>query len=262
MSVALVSLLISLILPVFGAVRQRVHGACCAARLSQWGLALGCYAAENQGIWPHCDGLDRGPRDLSDPRISPEDVADWHGWVDVLPPLLGLKPWRYYPRGEHPGEDTFYQCPLGRPMSGPGLYSYDPQRDGYFSYAMNSCLELDANAWPPPDGRGYPMPSFLDTARIVQPAQVIVLFDQLLDPHKGFDAQQVYRGAGKYCGSYPKAFSARHRRGRGKLGGNILFADQHVEWAPSVWKPWWDPLQEVPPRDDPNWYPYPAPRGD
>lgn len=257
-AVAVIGVLASVLAPSLGAARRRSQEVCCASRLKQWGLALACYAAENRSIWPHCDGLDRGPRDLNDPRVSPEDVADWFGWIDVLPPLMSLPPWRHYPRGERPNETTFYQCPLGRPVPERGAYNYYPERDGYFSYAMNSCLMLDGNAWPPPGGEGYPMPSFLNTDRIVRPAQVIVLFDQLLDPSKGFDAQQVYRGAGKYSASYPKAFSARHVRGKSELGGNVVYADGHVAWQARVWKPWWPRDLEVPPRDDPDWFPYPA----
>jgi prepilin-type processing-associated H-X9-DG protein len=227
-------------------------------RLKQWGNAFSCYAVEHNGFWPHCDGLDRGPKALSDPHITPEDLADWHGWMDVLPPLMDLKPWRDYPRYQRPDDTTFYQCPVGRSLEADGLYSYRPRRDGYFSYAMNSCLELDKNAWPPPGGIGFPMPSFVDSGRVVRPERVYLLFDQLLDPRKGFDAKVMYRGAGKYSGSYPKAFAERHRHGLSGLGGNILFCDSHVDWRKSVWKPEWDPKQEVPPRDDPNWYPYPV----
>lgn len=256
--VAVISMLTAILTPTLHAARQRARTTACAARLQQWGLAFACYANENRGVWPHCDGLDRGPRPLSHPRVSREDVADWHGWVDLLPPLVGLKPWRDYPRGQYPDETTFYHCAYGRLIPGRETYDYYPQTNGYFSYAMNSCLELDRNAWPPPGSVGYPMPSFLDTGRIMWPAEVIVLFDQLLDPSKGFDGNRVYRGAGKHCGSYPKAFSARHRRGGSKLGGNVLYADGHVKCRPGVWKPEWDVSQEVPPRDDTNWYPYPA----
>jgi prepilin-type processing-associated H-X9-DG protein len=42
------------------------------------------------------------------------------------------------------------------------------------------------------------------------------------------------------------------------LGGNILYCDGHAEWRKSVWKADWDPELEVPPRDDVDWYPYPA----
>ena len=255
--IAIIAILLAILLPSLDSARQQAKRVVCASRLKQWGVAFACYATDD-GAWPHCDGLERGPRDLTDPLITPEDVADWHGWVDVLPPLIGLKPWRDHPRFERPKHATFYQCPFGQPLPGLGLYSYNHERDGYFSYTMNSCLELDLNAWAPPGNVGYPMPSFLDTAKIVCPQRVILLFDQLLDPHLGYNGQAPCRSAGKYCGSYPRAFAARHRNARSGLGGNILFCDGHMEWRKSVWKEHWDPDLEVPPRDDPEWYPYPA----
>ena len=257
--ISVMTLLMAILSPSLRDARARAKEVVCASRLKQWGVAFSCYAAENTGMWPHCDGLDRGPRDINHPRVSQEDIADWHGWVDLLPSMIGFQPWRDYPRYQRPNEKTFYQCPSEHPLDGQGNYSYRPLRDGYFSYAMNSCLELDRNAWPPPGGAGYPMPSFLDTAKIECPQRVIVLFDQLLDPRKGFDGDILYRGAGKHCGSYPKSFSARHRHAESGLGGNILFADGHTEWRQSVWKDDWDSDLEVPPRDDPDWYPYPVP---
>jgi len=256
--VSITAMLVAMLSPSLKSARDQAKRVVCGSRLKQWGLAFSCYAAENRDMWPHCDGLDRGPDDRDEPDISKEDLADWHGWVDLLPPTLRLKRWRDYPRYQRPNQETFYQCPFARPTSPLELYSYRPLRDGYFSYAMNSCLELDTNAWPPPDNVGWPMPSFLDTTKIVASARVILLFEQLLDPRKGFDEQLPYRAAGKHCGSYPKAFSARHQRGRSGLGGNLLYADGHVDWQRSVWKAHWALDQEVPPRDDPEWYPYPA----
>ena len=255
--ISVVTLVVAILSPSLRSARARAQQVVCSTRLKQWGVAFECYAAENRGVWPHCDGLDRGPRPITHPRISKEDVADWHGWVDLLPPMIDMTPWREFPRYKHPTERTLYQCPSARLAEGRGAYSYRPERNGYFSYAMNSCLELDRNAWPPPDNIGWPMPSFLDTARIQCPERVILLFDQLMDPRKGFDGEIRYRSAGKHCGSYPKAFSARHRHGKSVLGGNILFADGHAGWRESLWKPHWDVDQEVPPRDDPDWYPYP-----
>lgn len=260
--VSIIALLLAILLPSLKSAREQAKQVVCAARLQQWGLAFNCYTTENNGVLPHCDGLDRQDYDPNNPdrhppSAKPWDVADWHGWVDVLPPLIGRKPWRHYAFNERPDENTFYQCSQGRLVDG-GRYNYKPEKFGYFSYAMNSCLELDRNAHRPPDGSDYPMPSFLDTARIVAPERVILLFEQLLDPRMGFDGNMLYRSAGEYCGSYPKSFSARHRRNKNGLGGNILYCDSHVEWRKSVWKPQWDIDQRVPPRDDLDWFPYPV----
>ncbi|MCP4590706.1 MAG: type II secretion system protein [bacterium] len=266
--VSIVSLLLAMLAPSLKGARAQARQVVCASHLSQWGVAFSCYTAENSGVMPHCDGLDRQDPDpdnpdYHNPKYPPWQVADWHGWVDVLPPMLNLKAWRYFQPREHPQAGTFYQCPSAQ-LADESLYSgYQPRRNGFFSYAMNSCLELDENAWTPPGGTDYPMPSFLDAARIVAPERVVLLFDQLLDPGKGYGGATRYGSAGQHCGSYPISFSARHAARRGKLGGNLLYCDGHAAWQETVWRPdWmdWDVnRQQGPPRSDPDWYPYPAP---
>ena len=263
--VSITTLLLSILAPSLNSASERAKEVVCAARLKQWGVAFHCYAAENAGYWPHCDGLDREDPDPNDPDhipvgAKPEQIANWHGWVDLLPPTIKHKPWRYFKRWEHPKENAFYQCPSGiLPRDRKGYAQLN--RNGYFSYAMNSCLELDRGCWKPPGESDYPMPSFLDTARIKCPERVIVLFDQLLDPSRAYGGYVEYRSAGKNCGSYPIAFSARHPRNRSRLGGNLLFGDGHVSWQKTVWWEEWGDWavgrQPAPPRDDPNWYPYP-----
>lgn len=244
--ISLIALLIGLILPALSRARSVAKQTVCQSRLRQWGLAFEAYAMSNDGFYPHIDGLDRDA-----------GIADQFGWVDMLPPLVGKKSWCEYQRWNKPGRDTIFQCPSAIAKYS-GLYNYNPQRNGYFSYAMNSCLELDENCWPPDDEpKGNNMPSFLNTAKIRQPARVILLFDQLVDPQMGYGGNQLNRSAGRYCGSYPKAFSARHARPGGLLGGSILYCDYHVEWTETVWKEDWPDDMEVPPRDDLDWYPYP-----
>ena len=243
--VSITALLVSLLIPSLKQARASAKLAVCQLQLRQWGMAFELYAFANKNFYPHTDGLDRdnGP-------------ADYFGWVDVLPPLMAEKPWREHARGHFPSRDTVFQCPAAR-LGPEKEYNYKPRRNGYFSYAMNSCLELDENCWRAPGDGGRPMPSFLKTDLIDQPGRVILLFDQLLDPRLGYNAKIRYRSTGKHCGSYPKAFSARHPRSGSKLGGSILFCDYHVEWARSVWKPDWPTDLEVPPRDDSDWFPYP-----
>ena len=243
--VAIISLLVAILVPALEQARASANTVLCQHRLAQWGLAFQIYANNNDNYYPHTDGQDR---DSSE--------ADNFGWVDVLPPMIGYKPWRDHDPWEFPDQGTFYQCPSAQ-LAPDGAYSYKPRKFGYFSYAMNSCLELDRNCWRPHDNQGWPMPSFLKTDLIVKPSQVFLLFDQLLDPSLAYDATSTYRSAGEHCASYPKAFSARHAQPRSLLGGSILFCDYHVEWTESVWKSTWPADLEVPPRDDPNWYPYP-----
>ncbi len=254
--VSLISLLLGLLLPALGRARSMARQTVCQNRLRQWGLAFELYATGNGGLYPHIDGRDR----CGDEKpVRSEGLADYHsGWVDVLPPLMGNKPWRDYANWQHPDTETVYQCPSAR-LAPEELYKYRPLRNGYFSYAMNSCLELDANCWPPyGQPRGNDMPSFLNTARIARPGRTILLFDQLLDPQKGYGGNTINRSAGHYSGSYPKAFSTRHAKGSHGLGGSILYCDYHVAWKDTVWKPEWPRTSdfEAPPRDDPDWYPY------
>ena len=258
-AISIISLLMGIILPALERSKSLAKQAICQSRLKQWGLAFEAYSTDNDGFYPHIDGRDRTE---IDPQ-TPEEIADYfYGWVDVLPSYINLKPWRDYALYNKPGTDNIFQCPSAMILTGAN-YNYPVDRVGYFSYAMNSCLELDDNCWPPnypytdPAGGTNNMPSFLNTALIRFPSRVILLYDQLLDPALGYDGTKLNRSAGRYCGAYPREFSARHRKGNDGLGGSILFCDHHVEWKKSVWKEDWPEDLEVPPRCDTNWFPYP-----
>jgi len=253
--ISLIALLSALLLPALSRARQTARQTVCQTQLRQWGLAFAAYALENDSYFPHIDGRDRTP--TLPARPTPADRADYYyGWIDLLPPLIGETPWRDHLPGHYPGPGSFFQCPAAR-LAPEHLYDYNPRKFGYFSYAMNSCLAVDENiigfaGWP----LHQAMPNFLKTDRIENPARVILLFDQLLDPRRGFDGNRLYGNTGKYCAGYPKAFSARHARAPDRLGGSLLFCDSHVEWKASVWKSHWPPDLELPPRDDLDWYPY------
>jgi hypothetical protein len=254
--ISIISLLLAVLLPALSRAKTLARQTVCQTRLHQWGLAFEVYAAGNNSSYPHIDGRDRTEALPANP--DPEDIADWYfGWVDVLPPLMAEKPWRDHDYWEKPGTDTIFQCPSAA-LAPDKCYTYRPRRTGYFSYAMNSCLELDKNCWPPHGctGADWHMPSFLKTTSIRSPSRLILLFDQLLDPEKGYGGKKYNATAGQYCGSYPKAFSARHAKPGGLLGGSILYCDYHVEWKESVWKQDWPDGLEVPPLGDLDWYPY------
>ena len=251
--VFIVSVLLGLLIPTLNRARAVARQTVCQSQLRQWGLAFEVYAVENRHYYPHTDGRDRTS---SNPQ-TPADLADYYfGWIDLLPPIMAEKPWRQHEYWCRPGVGTIFQCPSAR-LAPDKSYKYRPRRTGYFSYAMNSCLELDENCWPPygcTDGNWH-MPSFLQTTSIRNPSRLILLFDQLLDPNKGYGGAKYNATAGKYCGSYPKAFAARHARPGQPLGGSILYCDYHVEWKQTVWNPEWPDDLEVPPLGDQDWYP-------
>ena len=258
-SISIIAILLGILVPSLYKAKAFARQTTCQMRLRQWGIAFGIYATANEDFYPHIDGRDRCGDD------EPTDLQgkiDWHyGWVDVLPPVMDQRPWREFKKYQYPDAKTIYQCPAAKLLS-EDEYGYRPRRNGFFSYAMNSCLELDANCWPPyhpysdPTGGRNDMPGFLKTILIKQPSQVYLLFDQLLDPKFGYNANQINRSAGQHCGAYAREFSARHRKGKNGLGGSILYCDYHVEWKASVWKDDWPADLEVPPRSDTNWFPY------
>jgi len=250
----ILSLLISILIPTLNRCKSLAKQTICQSQLRQWGLTFEMYALSNGGYYPHTDGRDRCGDE--EPIHSAGKIDYYFGWIDVLPPLMDLRPWREHEKWSYPGIGTMFQCPEAK-VAQSKLYDYKPARNGYFSYAMNSCLELDTNCrWWESQGCNSPMPSFLNTTSIKQPHRVILLFDQLLDPGLGYDGKIVNRKAGKYCGAYPREFSARHAKPGGILGGFILYCDYHVGWKPSVWKPDWPEDLYVPPRDDLDWFPY------
>jgi len=241
--VAIFAILVTLLVPTLREAWNQTRFTLCQHQLRQWGNAFSLYARDSGGYFPHIDGLDRD-----------NGWPDNFGWVDVLPPLICRTPWRDHPLNERPAEGTFFQCPAAQLAQG-GAYKYNPRRDGFFSYAMNSCLELDENCYAP-EGGGDRLPSFLHTDLIEEPHRVVLLFDQLLDPAKGYGGATQNRSAGKYCGAYPRDFAVRHRRAGADRGGSILYCDYSVRWVRTVWKDDWPAGMNCPPRSDRDWFPY------
>ncbi len=254
--ISVIAVLLSVIAPSLRQTRRLAREIVCKSRLSQWALGFESYAVDNNFYYPHIDGLDRQASDHYHQNLPDKDKADFFGWVDLIPPYLGQKPWRDHKTYNYPDSESIFQCPSAK-LANNSDYGYNPLRNGWFSYAMNSCLALDDNCWRDSSDNKGPMPSFLKTTKIHQPAKVVLLFEQLLDPAKGYNGKKINRSAGQHCGSYPKAFAARHKKPLQTLGGFVVFCDYHIEKRNSLWNEKWPDNQEVPPRDNKMWYPYP-----
>lgn len=132
---AVVSLLMSILLPALRRARAKGREIVCAANLRTWGNAFYIYANDNDHTLPHTDDRARNrPEDVYSPDHPEHECC----YIDLLPPLMGRHPWRDFPEGSKPTGDI-WQCPVAKPLPD-SAYSprYKPSLKGYHSYAMNS----------------------------------------------------------------------------------------------------------------------------
>ena len=243
--IAVIALLAALLAPALSKAWATGQERACAANLRSWGQAFVLYAGDHEGFLPHPDGSERD--DKSDGTGQPHE----HGYVDMLPPYLGERPWRDYPEGQKP-TGGIWQCLRARLLPD-DAYSYQPSRQGYFSYAMNSYLAHDFPFGLPWGANAQP--SFLTLSKCVAPATTILMFEQTLDPGQGSGQSGSLKSAGNYAAEDARAVTERHSHTLGGLGGNVLYVDGHVGWRNDLWD---ETLKNprIPQRGDLTWFPY------
>lgn len=112
-SIAIIAILASLLLPVLSSARRAAKVMNCSSNLRQVGYGFHMYTVESGGFIPHEDNGDTKP-----PFGS--------GWYVVL--------------RDYSDEDTVFHCPS------------EPGKKNYFSYKMNSKLETEAQPFYNIDG--------------------------------------------------------------------------------------------------------------
>jgi len=247
---AVIAILVALLLPALSKAKARAMQAKCVANLRAWGQAFYVYAGDYNGSLPHADDEGRNdPPFTYDPK-HPEHEC---GYVDVLPPYMGLSPWRNYPNGQKPTGGV-WQCPLAKALPDSAYNpSFKPSSQGYHSYVMNSYLEQDF-LFGLPYGASL-QPSFLKLELCSCPPKTILLFEQTLDPTQGYGQAGSFDTAGQYTAEDARAEGERHRHNTSGLGGNVLYLDCHADWRDNLWdKSLTNP--QIPKRGDLTWFPY------
>ena len=83
------------------------------------------------------------------------------------------------------------------------------------------------------------------------------MFETTLNPAQASNQNPIsidcYTGC--YADSNPRDLGDRHPHLRGKLGGNLLMIDGHVEWTDSLWDSTL-PVPYRPPVTTPLWWPW------
>lgn len=248
--IAIVAILAALLLPALAKAKARATKTQCVANLRSWGQAFYLYANDHNGCLPHTDDEGRNnPPFASDPN-HPEHES---GYVDVLPPCMGLTAWRDYASGQKPTAGV-WQCPSAKPLPDSAYNSaFKPSSQGYHSYVMNSYLEHDF-LYGLPFGVS-PQPSFLRLEKCACLPKTILMFEQTLDPSQGYGQAGGFDTAGLYTAEDPRALGERHPRQRAGLAGNVLYLDSHVGWRDDLWnKALTNP--RIPKRGDLTWFPY------
>jgi prepilin-type N-terminal cleavage/methylation domain-containing protein len=250
--IALITLLIGLLLPTLSKARAQSSQLQCATILRNWGQAFQIYANDYKGFIPHCGDESRNPYAFlfqNDPAYPQNECC----YVDVLPPLMHRPAWSSYPMGKRPTSDI-WQCPLAQALIG-APYDYDPVADGYHSYCMNTYLEFDSLLIPVGTQRES---SFLNLAKAKWPSETLLMFETTLNPLMT-DGGLTPASPDCYCGLYPDATPAdlgdRHPHQRGRLGGNLMMLDGHIEWTDHLWDPTL-PIPSRPPLTNHMWWPY------
>ena len=250
--IGIIALLVGILMPTLGRAKAQARQLQCATILRAWGQAFNTYAVSSRGKFPHSGDRSCNPtnfRDL-DFALLPQNMS---GYTDLIPPLMNRKPWSSYPLGQRPTGDI-WQCPLAKPFAS-DQYNYDPLSSGYHSYVMNWFLDYD-NLLPPFGAKT--MPSFLAVSKVRQASTTILMFESTLNPsavNGGNGGGSAQCTAGGYSRDGPGTLGDRHPHERGKLGGNLLMVDGHVEWTDALWSRDLPP-NGIPPVTDRRWWPY------
>ena len=208
--VAIISLLMSILLPSLGQAREQAKQVKCAATLQQIGRAVNNCQVENQGYNPMWDDGN---------SVGPHNGYVMLTWVDVLFDL------------GYTGSEAVGLCASDRRMDPPmeergaywGFKSVDKfgrhelPKDGVrTSYAMNAVMQ-----------RNWPQDRYKDTSR-----QVFAV-DGWWNWHGSMSAQYIMA---RYVSSTPpdmfvpnwQSAMVGWRHGN-RMGANVLFCDSHVE---------------------------------
>jgi prepilin-type N-terminal cleavage/methylation domain-containing protein/prepilin-type processing-associated H-X9-DG protein len=242
--IGIIALLISLLLPALVKSRSQYQQLACASILREWGQAFHLYADDYKGIIPHSGDETRNPFPFQN-QVDASYPQNESCYLNLLPPLLHRPAWSSYASGQKPTGDI-WQCPVAQ-VFGDGAYGYQPSVSGFHTYVMNELLDNSPPTYP----------YFLNISKAKSSAITLLMFEVTLDPAQ-CDGQNGIPSAcyaGYYPDDLPGVFCDRHPHQKGKLGGNLMMLDGHVEWADHLWDTTLK-FPDAPPQTNRTWWPY------
>ena len=247
-AIGIISVLISILLPVMHKARESAWATVCKSNMRQIGMGFSMYCDENKGRLP--DPGNDG--DAGDPILE-ADQQGWHSemlWINAISratfghsyaEIQELK--GGFPRVPVDGDHHVLVCPAAPPAAEVPdasaqdqdavaggyfmMYGYNngavEQRQTFICYAMNNTLF----------GSGKPQGKL---TRLSPSSQVVLVFEKRTNIGEASQADDDYfvsvgGKAGGILSATLGRFKGNYKRmtGRHDLGGHILFADGHVD---------------------------------
>lgn len=212
--IAIIGVLAALLLPALARANASAGRLECISRLKQWNVAFRLYAEDNDG-WI--------VRECYEP-LGEVTINNWSQakapdandvWYNALPRLLDQSPTTNFAALTLSQRRKFFDtrhlihCPAARFPRHAFLPTY---QFPLFSLAMNSQLIQSG-----------PTIRF-NVMEERDPARTVVFLDNMLDGEAKVHSEQESAHLGQ-PGAYANRFGARHQQ-----GGNLAFADGHVNW--------------------------------
>lgn len=217
--VAILAILAGLLLPALSGARNKAARMECGARFKQLATAFKLFADENEGwivrdSYQPLDEVTINNWSQVKGRLQADGGTDSRDvWYNALSPYLDQRPASAY--AAPPDRKNFYDrrnllhCPRAQ-------FPSDAFRPNYqfplFSVAMNSQLIRAGSTIK------------FDVIEIKEPVRTVLFLENLLDGEPKVDPFQEERFLGQ-PGAWATRFSPRHEG-----GGDLSFADGHVEW--------------------------------
>ena len=221
--IAVIAILAGLLLPALSQAKAKARSLSCLNRQKQLALAFTLYVDDQEDGKIPREGYEQTgevvintwSQVLGRPQGVGRDTDDV--WYNALPKTMGLtaaSDYFFLPRrGEFYDRNIFIQCPSAKFPAEAYRFTY---QFALFSLAMNSHL-IRA-------GEG-PTIKFAAIENY-QPSKTVLFLDNLLEGEKAVDPAQENISLGQPS-SFADRFSPRHSK-----GGNLAFADGHVQWYP------------------------------
>ena len=222
--IAVIAILAGLLLPALSQAKAKARSLSCLNRQKQLALAFTMYVDDQEDGKIPREGYEQTGEVVINTwsqvsgRAQPGGGRDTDDiWYNALPKTINLTAASAYSsptrRGEFYDRNIFIQCPSAKFPAEAYRFTY---QFALFSLAMNSHL-IRAG-----EGPTIKFAAILN----YQPSKTVLFLDNLLEGEKAVDPAQENISLGQPS-SFADRFSPRHSK-----GGNLAFADGHVQWYP------------------------------